>query len=81
MTDRKCARTEEYNPFQKRQIRGREPGTGQIYASRLLILHCGGRVREDRWAYIRLGTGVRGRDRERMDIRMSMNAGGEAEGR
>ena len=38
-----------------------------------------GRVREDRWAYIRQGTGVR--DWERMDIRMSMNAGGEAEGR
>ena len=40
-----------------------------------------GRVREDRWAYIRQGTGVRDRDRERMDIRMRMNAGGEAEGR
>ena len=40
-----------------------------------------GRVREDRWAYIRQGTGVRDRDWERMDIRMSMNAGGEAGGR
>ena len=82
MTDVKCARIEESNPFHSRNVRyerGREPGKSMLAG--YLYYTVWGRVREDRWAYIRQGTGVRVRDRERMDIRMSMNAGGEAGGR
>ena len=80
MTHEKCARIEEYNPFHSRNVRyerGREPEKSMLAG--YLYYTVWGRVREDRWAYIRQGTGVW--DRERMDIRTYMNAGGEAEGR